>query len=221
MTRRTERAVDVEDLLGARRHATAELAGEGRRQTRGLRPAWRVLKAADGRPRGERRPVFWTTAGGHLQQRIVPELVEADAILVAATDGHGAGRDTFGHGMPDPGRVTPAGHRTGQPPADAGLLPGLPQQPETGAGGLVAAIEINCELLADGGWRIKGQRRILAHGGRGARCGYAGTEADTGLLRESRPLRHRRQRFSEPRCMIRASRRGLVPAYPGRVVDHQ
>src|SRR6202521_5898275 len=51
---RTERIVDVEDLKPARLHGGAELANESCTQPRRLGLAWRILKARDGRLRGQR-----------------------------------------------------------------------------------------------------------------------------------------------------------------------
>jgi hypothetical protein len=51
---RTERIVDVEDLKPARLHGGAELVNESCTQPRRLGLAWRMLKARDGRLRGQR-----------------------------------------------------------------------------------------------------------------------------------------------------------------------
>ncbi len=54
--------------------------------------------------------------------------------------------------VPDAGLVAPVGHGVGQPPAHAKPPLSLAQQEQTSVGGLVAALEINCELLALDGW---------------------------------------------------------------------
>src|SRR6202011_2179514 len=44
-----------------------------------------------------------------------------------------------------------------------------PQQQQTGIGRLVAAVKIYCEFLAADTWKVEGKRRIVGHGGCGAR----------------------------------------------------
>ena len=73
---------------------------------------------------------------------------------------------------------------------------GLPQQQKAGVRGLVAAVKIDCEFLAADGWQIEGKRRIVGHGGCGAVLKREAHRLDNELLRESRDLRHSRQRFS-------------------------
>ena len=57
-------------------------------------------------------------------------------------------RDAIGVATVGQGRRQPGDH--------AGLLLGRPQQQEACVARLVAAIEINCELLARDGWQIEG-----------------------------------------------------------------
>src|ERR1700732_3434762 len=61
---RTERIVDVEDLKPARLHGGAELVNESCTQPRRLGLAWRILKARDGRLRGQRFAALRTAADG-------------------------------------------------------------------------------------------------------------------------------------------------------------
>jgi hypothetical protein len=44
-------------------------------------------------------------------------------------------------------------HRSGEPPANAKPALSLPQQQQARVGGLIAAVEINCEVLAADGWQ--------------------------------------------------------------------
>src|SRR2546430_3668892 len=83
---RTERVVDVEDLLLARLHCRARLIDESCGEPRRLRLARRILQTADGRLRGQRRAGDRTAADRDLHQRVMPQPVEVDGILVAARD---------------------------------------------------------------------------------------------------------------------------------------
>src|SRR5258708_34283426 len=93
-------------------------------------------------------------------------MVEVIAVLVAAGDGEGARRDQLDHLMPDAALVAPIGHGVGESPAHAEPPFSLAQQEQTTVGRLIAALEINCELLALDGWQVERQRRIVNHGRR-------------------------------------------------------
>src|ERR1700681_5059672 len=80
--RRAERVVDVENLLLARLNGRAELIEESRSEPRRLGLARRILQTADGRLRGQRCPGLRTAADRDLHQRIMPQPVEVDGILV-------------------------------------------------------------------------------------------------------------------------------------------
>src|SRR6266540_4737551 len=84
--RRTERVVDVKDLLLARLHCRAGLIDESCGEPRRLGLARRILQTADGRLRGQRCAAVRTAADRELHQRIMPQPVEVDGILVAARD---------------------------------------------------------------------------------------------------------------------------------------
>jgi hypothetical protein len=99
----------------------------------------------------------------------VAQTVEVVAILVAAADGEGARRDQLDHLVPDAALVAQIGHGVGEPRTHAEPPLRLAQQEQTAVGGLIAALEINCELLALDGWQVERQRRIVNHGG----CGVA------------------------------------------------
>jgi hypothetical protein len=55
----------------------------------------------------------------------------------------------------NPGRVATIGEAVGEPGADAAGALGLAQQQQAAVRGLVAALEINCELLAMNGWQVE------------------------------------------------------------------
>jgi hypothetical protein len=50
--------------------------------------------------------------------------------------------------------------------------------------------------VAADGWQVEGKRRIVGHGGCGAGLIREATCRNNDLLRESRPLRHRRRKNS-------------------------
>jgi len=206
--RRAERVVDVEDLLLARLHGRAELIEEGRGKPRGLGLAGRILDTADRRLRGERRTALRAATDGELHERVVAQPVEVGSILLPAGDGEGAFADKLDHLVLHARRLAPIRHGRGEPPADAELALGLPQQQEAGVGGLDAAGKIDCELLALDGWQVEGKRRIVGHGGCGAELIRKAPRPDNDLLRESLTLRHSRQTHAHAWCMIRV-RHGL------------
>ena len=79
-----------------------------------------------------------------------------DAVLIAAADAEHARFNDLAHPMPDARQISPVPHGRGKPGKDAGLLLGATQQQHAGVRRLVAAIEINCELLARNGWQLEG-----------------------------------------------------------------
>jgi len=84
--RRTERVVDVDDLKPAGLHRRTELIEQSHTEPRRLDLARRILQAADGRLRRQRRTGLWTSPGRDLHQGIMPQPVEVDSILVPARD---------------------------------------------------------------------------------------------------------------------------------------
>src|SRR6516162_5304171 len=79
-----EGVIDVEDLNLARPHGGAELVNESCTQPRRLGLARCILKAADGRLRGQRSAALWTAPNRKLHQRIMTQPIEAVSIFVAA-----------------------------------------------------------------------------------------------------------------------------------------
>ena len=65
----------------------------------------------------------------------------------------------------------------------------LPEQQQAGVARLVAAAKIDCAFLAPDSWQLEGKRRIVGHGGCGARLIRDATCLDNDLLRESLALR--------------------------------
>jgi hypothetical protein len=84
--RRAERVVDIEALLLARLHRRPGLIDQSCGQPRRLRLARRILQTTDRRLRGQRRASCRATADRDLHQRVMPQPVEVDGILVAACD---------------------------------------------------------------------------------------------------------------------------------------
>jgi len=84
--RRTEGIIDVEYRLPARLHCRTDLIKQGRAEPCCLRLARRILQAADGRLRGQRRIALRTAPDRDLHQRIMPQPIKVDGILVAASN---------------------------------------------------------------------------------------------------------------------------------------
>ena len=160
--------------------------------SRRLGLARRVLQTADGRLRGQRCPALRTAADRNLHERIVPQPIEVDGILVSARDRRHALHHHLEHGVPDAIRIAAIRHRIGEPTAHTELALRLPEQQQAAVRRLVAALKIHCEFLAADTWKVKGKRRIVGHGGCGARLIRDATRLDTDLLRESLALRHSR-----------------------------
>jgi hypothetical protein len=133
----------------------------------------------------------------HLHQRIVPQPVEVDGILVPASDRRGARHHHLEHCVLDAIRIAAIRHRLRKPPAHTKLALRLPQQQQTGIGRLGAAIKIDCEFLAADGWQVEGKQRIVGHGGCGGGLIREATCRNNDLPRESAASRHsRRKKFS-------------------------
>jgi hypothetical protein len=79
--RRTERVVDIENLLLAELHSRAELIKESRSEPRRLGLARCILQTADGRLRGQRCPALRAAPDRDLHQRIMPQPVEVDGAI--------------------------------------------------------------------------------------------------------------------------------------------
>ena len=153
-----ERIVDVEDIALAGRRARREVIDQRAPELRRVPLRRRVLEAADGRLRGERRARLRTAADRHFHRRIVAQHSVIDAVLVTTTDAEHAGADDLAQAMAHARLVAPVRQRGRQARDDADLLLRRPQQQHTGVRRLVAAVEINCELLAPDGRQIKGKR---------------------------------------------------------------
>jgi hypothetical protein len=195
---RTERIVDVEDLKPARLHGGAELVNESCTQPRRLGLAWRILKARDGRLRGQRFAALRTAPNRKLHQGIMPQPVEVDGIFIAAGDRRDTRHHHFEYRVSDAVRIAAIRHRVRKPPAHTERALRFSQQQQATIGGLVAAIKINCEFLAADRWKVKGKQRIVTHGGCGARLIHGAICFDNDLLRESRPWRYSRRRILRP-----------------------
>ena len=198
--RRTERVVDIENLLLARLHGRAGLVDQSGGEPRRLRLARRILQTTDRRLRGQRCAAVRAAADRELHQRIMPQPVEVDGILVAAGNRRDPRHHHLEHIVTDAARIAPIRHRIGKPPAHPELALRLPQQQQTAIRRLVAAVKINCEFLAMDRWQVEGKQRIVGHDGCGAPLIRDATRLDTDLLRESRTSRHSRQlKFS---CLV-------------------
>jgi hypothetical protein len=66
-----------------------------------------------------------------LHQRVMPQPVEVDGILVAAGDRTNARHHHFEHLVADTGRIAPIRHRIGKPPANAEVAFRVPQEQQT------------------------------------------------------------------------------------------
>jgi len=132
--RRTEGIIDVEYRLPARLHCRTDLIKQGRAEPCCLRLARRILQAADGRLRGQRRIALRTAPDRDLHQRIMPQPIEVDGILMAASNRTDARRHHFEHLVLDAARIAAIGHRSGKPRAYSELAVRLSQQQQTAVG---------------------------------------------------------------------------------------
>jgi hypothetical protein len=100
--------------------------------------------------------------------------------------------------MSDAIRIAPIRHGVRKQPAYTERALRLSQQQNATIGGLVAAVEINCEFLTADRWKVEGKRRIVGHGGCGAGLIRKALCLDNDLLRESRSWRYSRRKFLRP-----------------------
>ena len=191
--RRAERVVDVEDLLLARLHRRAGLVDQSGGEPRRLRLARRILQTADRRLRGQRRTGLRTAADRNLHQRIMPQPVEVDGVLVAARNRR---RPAPSPSRTSRARMRLASRRSGIASASRRAHPEpalrLSQQQKTAVRRLIAAVKINCEFLAPDRWQVEGKQRIVGHGGCGAGLMHDAIRSNTDLLRESLASCHSR-----------------------------
>ena len=157
---RAEHVVDVESLQLARLHGRAELIEQSRTEPRRLGPARRILQTAHGRLRAKRRAAIRTAANRDLHQRIVPQPVEVDGILVSARDRRDARHHHFEHLVSDAVGITAIRHRCRKPPAHTKLALRLSQKQQAGVRRLVTTVKIDCEFLAMDSWQVKWKRLI-------------------------------------------------------------
>jgi hypothetical protein len=197
---RAERVVDVEDRLLARLHGRAGLVDQSRREPRRLRLARRILQTADRRLRRQRRAGYRAAADRDLHQRVMPQPVEVDGILVAAGDRRGARHHHLEHLVSNAARIAAIRHRSGKSSAHPELALRLSQQQQTGIRRLIAASKINCEFLASDRWQVEGKRCSVDHDGCGARLIRDAIRLNTDLLRESLASRHSRHINLIPRA---------------------
>jgi hypothetical protein len=81
------------------------LIEQSRGEPRRLGLARRILQTTDGRLRGQRLPALRTAADRELHQRIVPQSVEVDCILVPAGDRQNTRHHHLEHRMLDAGKA--------------------------------------------------------------------------------------------------------------------
>ena len=115
--RRAERVVNVEDLQLARLRASCR-TDQAEPQTAAPPRScsahspderWSIATPAV--------PLFRTAADRDLHQRIMPQPVEVDGVLVAARDRRRARHHHLEHGVPDAVRIAAIRHRFRKPPA--------------------------------------------------------------------------------------------------------
>ena len=146
---------------------------QSRGEPRRLGLARRVLQAAHGRLRAQRRARLRAAADHEFHQRVVPQPVEVDGVLR----------------VPDTGRIAAIRHRISKPSAYTKLALRSPQQQQAAIRGLVTTLKIYCEFLASDRWQVK---RKHGHGGCGAGLIREATCLDNDLLCESATLCHSR-----------------------------
>ena len=159
----------------------------------GLDPARRILQARDRRLRRQRLPALGTAADGELHQRIMPHPVEVVAVLAAAGDERGARRHQLEHLVLDTGLIPVVGHGLGEAFAHAVTALRLTQEDEAGVRGLVAAVEIDCELPGSDGWKIEGEECRFGQRGCGVGVARFAIVFANELLRRLNALHHTRR----------------------------
>ena len=96
--------------------------------------------------RRQRRSGLRTAANRDLQQRIMPQPVEVDGVLIAARNRRRARHHHLEHRVPHPVRIAPIRHRRRKPPAHPEPALSLSQQQQTSVRRLMAAGKIDCEF---------------------------------------------------------------------------
>ena len=183
--RRTERVVDVENLLLARLHGRAGLVDRARGEPRRLRLARRILQTADRRLRGQRRAAVRTAADRDLHQRIMPQPVEVDGILVAARDRRDARHHHLEHIVPDAARIATIRHRIGKPPHTPSLRSACRSSSRPPSEDWLPPAKSTVSFLRSDRWQVEGKRCSVGHDGCGARLIRDAIRRNTDLLRES------------------------------------
>ncbi len=148
--------------------ARAELIKQSRTQPRRLGLARCILQTRDGRLRRQRCPACRTAADCDLHQRIVPQPVEVDGVLVAASDRRRTRHHHLEHRVPDALRIAPIRHRCRKPPA----------HPERGERHTPVAAILRPARTPKGS-------EVVAHGGCGGGLMHIAIRWNTDLLRES------------------------------------
>ena len=185
-------------IPACRPHGSAELVNESCTQPRRLGLARCILQTADGRLRGQRCAALRTAPDRELHQRIMAQPIEVVSIFIAAGDRRDTCHHHLEHRVSDAVGIAPIRHRVCKPPAHTERALLFSQQQQPAIGGLVAAVKINCELLAADGWKVEGKRRIVEHGGCGAGQMHIAIRRNTDLLRESRSSRYSRRKILTP-----------------------
>src|SRR6201994_3861363 len=121
--------------------------------------------------------------------------IEVVSIFIAAGDCRDTCHHHLEHRVSDAVGIAPIRHRVCKPPAHTERALLFSQQQQPAIGGLVAAVKINCELLAADGWKVEGKRRIVEHGGCGVGQMHIAIRRNTDLLRESRSSRYSRRKI--------------------------
>ena len=136
-------------------------------------------------------PALRTAADRELHQRIVPQPVEVDCILVPAGDRQNTRHHHLEHRMPDAVRIAAIWHCFGEPQANTMFALRLPQKQHAAIGRLVAAGKIDGEFLALDRWQVERKRRVVSHSGCGAGLIGEATPGNTSLLCESETFHNR------------------------------
>jgi hypothetical protein len=116
--------------------------------------------------------------------------IEVVSIFIAAGDRRDTRHHHFEHRVSDAVCIAAIGHRVGKSPAYTERALFFSQQQEPATGGLVAAVKINCELLAADRWKIEGKRRmrLVTEGRRKRRS--PGRSRPPRLLVDGNPTQH-------------------------------
>lgn len=155
-----------------------------------------VFQARNRRLRRQISAAFGQSAAGHLEGRVVAEIVEIVAIGVTACDREDTATEDIGHRMGDLHRIARIREQPGQSVDQAKTLVGGGQKEHAAVRTDLSAVECGGNFLLTDVWQRERQKSIVINGGHGRFCPGLESGVDTQSLSDSRRLDHARLRIS-------------------------